>query len=100
MCWSISLLMMSSDNPVHISTALSILGFPGIFNFFASRQTAILHSHTLLLYLKTAVYNLAEVTSEFMMINLQPLGKTTSAQSIGLNWIYRQVFSFPRTDID
>lgn len=72
----------------------------GIFNLVAKIARANLHSQTLLLYLNTAVYSLADYTRVFITTNLNPSGRWTGVHLIGWNWIYKQKLVFPMTEID
>jgi hypothetical protein len=72
-------------NPDHSSISLNILASPVIPSLLPKSTTANRHSHTLLLYLKTAVYNFADSTNEFIITNLEPSGKLIAWHLIGLN---------------
>ena len=61
---------------------------------------ANLHSQTLLLYRYTAVFNFADSTKQFIIMNLQPFGIVTLFPLTGLNSICKHEFNFPKIDID
>lgn len=96
-------LSVLSDKPDQSYISFNIL-YPfsgsGICNLVPRMARASRHSQTLLLYLNTAVSNLADSTSVLVTTILKPSGKWTGVHLIGLNWMYKQKLVLPMTEID